>query len=290
MAKHEIGEIVWYMEDGKGQFARIVGREGRKYRIFTAARRQLRVDAQRLRDKKPVVLILESSLSDGRDGLRTDKRRQSGVFLEEFFKSMGYLVLHERVHTAKSLEHFMRFARTSDVVVVHWSGHGNAWGSGPWANRPTGLFLSAEPLYLPGDSEEYLKSCLERGMYRKEQLTKGSRKIIQDNLLQYALIDRIFSGLKEKILVFSTCEIGKPKGLAEFISRVSGAKAVITYDGFVADREANVIEALLYFRLLTMETKQRTSGRIVEEVRESMRQSLGQRIPLVCYRNGSKGG
>jgi len=90
--------------------------------------------------------------------------------------------------------------------------------------------------------------------------------------------------------VFSTCEIGKPKGLAQLISRVSGAKAVITYDGFVADREANVTEALLYFRLLTMETKQRTSGRIVGEVREFMRQSLGQRIPLVCYSNGSKGG
>ena len=199
---------------------------------------------------------------------------------------MNYRVFFERVHTVKSLEYFMKYAHHEDVVAVHWNGHGYAWESEATANRITELILSADRLYLPQDDEVYLRACLDKGTWRKQRLTPGDRRIIEDNLLQYELIRSVFSQLDGKLLIFSACDIGKPRGLAEYVSRVSGAKAVITYDGFVTDEEANVVEVLLYYRLLSFETKKRTSGRIVAEVRDVMTTMLGHSVPIVCYENG----
>lgn len=289
MPKADIGDLVLYSEGSKREFARVVDRNRRTYRVFTFSRRQRTVDARQIKYGKPTVLILESNLSSGRKALRTDKQRRSGVFLEEFFRSLDFQVLREKVHTASSLEHFMKkYARDNDVLFVHWSGHGVAVNRTPSTNRTTALILSIDLIYLPEDPEEYLRSALRQGIYRRQQLRANSRRALEEDIEQYECLQRIFSNLTGKILLLSTCDIGKRNGLAQYISQISDAKAVITYDGVVSDHEVNVAEALLYLRLHTMETKRRPPRVIVSEVRNMLKESFGRRIPLVCFVKGKK--
>lgn len=288
MPKVNIGDVVIYSEGPKREFARVVDRDGRRYRLFTIRRRQISADARHIRYGKPAVLILESNLSHGREALRTDKQRRSGLFLEEFFRSLDFLVLREKVHTASSLEYFMRYARGPDILFVHWTGHGLYLPRTPSSQRTSFLMLSTEFIYLPEDPEAYLRSALERGVYRRQKMNPKLRRLVRDDIQQYERLVRIFSGLQGKVLLFSTCDVGKQNGLAQYVSQISGAKAVITYDADVSDHEANVAESLLYLRLHTMETKRRPPGVIVTEVRQTLKESLERSIPLVCYVNGNK--
>jgi len=162
MAKFEAGEFVRYKSGLGYEFCRIVGRDGRKYRIFTFSRRQSTVDARQLEKAKPAVLILESNLSRGREALRTDRQRRSGIFLEELFRSIGYLVLREKIHSITSLEYFIKYAKADDVLFVHWTGHGTDDEPRNGHNRCTSIILSVDELYLPSDSEAYLMKALDR--------------------------------------------------------------------------------------------------------------------------------
>ncbi len=65
MAKFEPGEFVKYRSSFGYEFCRIVGRDGRKYRIFTFSRRQSTADARQLEKAKPAVLILEKEVGSG---------------------------------------------------------------------------------------------------------------------------------------------------------------------------------------------------------------------------------
>jgi hypothetical protein len=91
-----------------------------------------------------------------------------------------------------------------------------------------------------------------------------------------------------RIIFFSTCDIGKPKGLAEYVSSISRAKAVIAYEDSIDDHEANLTEAMVYSQLLLLETKRRSPGTIVANARDQLQQSLRRRIPLVCFVNGRR--
>ena len=130
------------------------------------------------------------------------------------------------------------------------------------------------------------RKALDTGRYRRERLTETRAKRLRELLEDYNVLRNSYADLEGKVLLFSCCDIGKPSGLAEYVSRISRAKAVITYDGWVSDQTVHVIEPLLYFRLVHHENKRATPAKLVEEVRASVLDEEGNRVPLVCFVNG----
>lgn len=291
MSKFDPGDFVKVGKGNSATFGRVVGRRGRSYRIFTVSREQRVADGRLLSRQKRAVLILESNLSSGREGLRTDQQRRAGVFLEEFFRSMDLTVLREKVHSPNDLKHFMNIARHKDVLFVHWSGHGFDGDYERGRNRLTGVqFTHGDFMYLPNDSEDDLLIAKETGRYRRSRVTKAIARGIDEDLASYALIRDTFANLSDKVLVFSACNIGKQHGLAQHISRISGAKAVITYDDVITDQAANLAEAVLYFKLVWHETKRSTPAKIVSSVLSSLTTEDSAAIPLVCFVDGRRVG
>ena len=159
MARYDPGDFVKVGRGATARFGRVVGRNGRRYRVFTTSREQVGADGRQLKAQRPAILVLESTLSAGREGLRSDLQRRDGVLLEEIFRSLNFTVLRERVHSAQDLQDLMKYARHQDVLFIHWSGHGIDLGTEGNRNRAGALsFSGANHVLLPYDSEEYLRN------------------------------------------------------------------------------------------------------------------------------------
>lgn len=286
MPKFSIGEFVQVKSGAQASVGRIASRTGAKYTVFTSHRAQVSAHSKELKRLNRAVLILESNLSSGRAALRTDQQRRAGLFLEELFRSLGFTVLREKVHTRDDLKHFMRVARHRDVHYVHWDGHGAAVDDDDGRNV-TALILR-DTLLLPPDSESEIDAAIESGRYRRKKCTRRQLKDFREFKKDYDDLRAAFSELKGKTLVFSACELGSGNGLARHVSELSDANAVIAYDGTVTDAEARTAEALLYFKLANYENKRRTVGKLVAEVRAAMPSAKGAELPMVCFVRGQR--
>lgn len=78
----------------------------------------------------------------------------------------------------------------------------------------------------------------------------------------------LFHGLKGKVLIFSSCEIGKDAVAMQLIKEESQAAAVIAYTRMVDDYYTNIAEQLLYHQLFE---NQASPAKAVEAVREMLR-------------------
>jgi hypothetical protein len=283
LAKFDIGELVSVKLGKTKHVGRIVKRRGRQYQVFTFGRRQLTCDGRTLKGTKEAFLLLESNLSAGKEAMRSDRQRRAGVFFEEYFRSFGNMtVLREKVHSVQDLAFFMKQARDPAVQFVHYGGHGDS-GERAGGRVESTLHLTTEKLRLPLRSEETIERRLA-----SPSLAIRERRELERDLLDYARLRDCFEGLDHKILMFSTCDVGRPGGLAQYVSEISGAKAVIAYCENVYDHQTNAAEALLYWQLIWMQSKKNTPAKIVRHLRETSPKVLAHKLPIVCYVDGEQ--
>lgn len=283
MAKFDVGDLVSAGTGKSRQVGRVVKRTGREYQVFTFHRKQLTCDGRTLKRARESFLLLESNLSSGKDAMRSDRQRRAGVFFEEFFRSFGSLnVLREKVHSVQDLAYFMRQARNPEVQFVHYCGHGDC-GERSGAQLETMLRLTTEDLRLPKRSEEVVERRLQ-----SPRLSAAERRGLERDQDEYRKLRQCFEDLGGKVIVFSACEVGRPGGLAEYVSKVSGARAVIAYSTTVHDPQTNGAEALLYWQLIWMQSKKMTPAKIVARLRESSPSVLAHKLPIVCYVKGKQ--
>lgn len=280
MAKFEKGDWVSFSRP-QNTVGRVVARHGNKYRIFTISGEQVEHGGKGLRGATRAALILESNLSKGKTALRSDHQRRSGVYLEELFRSMGLLVYREKIHTVADLEFFLKQARNQKVCFVHYCGHGSH-------ERESALNLSIENIGLPRQARDRLVARLENK--RGPRLRPKVRRQLNEDLKKYEQVDKIFGNgsFNGQIVVFSACEVGKEGGLAQYVSGISGAKAVIAYDDEVNDDQTNVAEAVLYWKLVYLQNKASPPAALIRQLRKSSRSTMGWELPIVCYQNGEK--
>jgi hypothetical protein len=215
--------------------------------------------------------------------MRSDRQRRSGLFFEEFFRSFGSMnVLRERVHSVQDLAFFMKQARSPEVQFVHFGVHGNS-GQRSGDQLETMLRLTTETLRLPPRSKDAIERRLE-----SSRLSAFDRKELERDQVEYEKVHACFEQLDGKILVFSACEVGRPGGLAEYVSKISGAQAVIAYSSYVYDHQTNTAEALLYWQLIRMQSKKMTPAKIVQRLRETSPSVLAHKLPIVCYVDGEQ--
>lgn len=281
MAKFEIKQLVSMRDAGKTHVGRVVKRNGRTYSVFTFDRRQIKIDGRRLRRSQETVVLLESNLSNGRSAMRSDQQRRAGLMFEEYFRSFDDIkVLREKVHSVVDLAYFMKKARTPEVHFIHYGGHGWA-GTRNGDQLASGLSLTTEFLLLPGIKEEVVERRIQKG-----GLKAAKRRNLEADRASYQDVRRCFGNLAGKVLVFSACEVGRPGGFAQYVSKISGARAVVAYDGTVSDGQTNAAEVLLFWQLRSMESKKMTVAKIVRRLRESSPWLLGGKLPIVCYVDG----
>jgi hypothetical protein len=100
----------------------------------------------------------------------------------------------------------------------------------------------------------------------------------------------IFAGLKGKVIIFSSCELGNDIPAMQAIRDASEAAAVITYRCVVDDYYTNIAELLFYHQLIEND---RSPKKAVELVREML--SVGNikisdqvtRAPVIrCFTRG----
>lgn len=96
----------------------------------------------------------------------------------------------------------------------------------------------------------------------------------------------VFKGLRDKILLFSCCQIGQDRDVLELIKEVSQAAAVISYRVDVDDWYTNIAEALLYERLIktTMSPKRAVSmvGEVLHTLGVKVDGIVTRKPVLVC--------
>jgi len=274
-SKHSKDDFVYFDENGERVVGWVMSRKSTKYRVLSLSRKEYYIHSSKLKrlTQGPKVLILESNLSSGIEALRTDKQRRMSIFLEELLRSFDLVPLRAKVHSIKTLSHFMKWAARPDVWAVHFCGHGTETGSGK--SKRNGLELTTEFMYLPAQSEQALEK-------------KSKTKKIEKDLEQYKLINEVFSptNLKGKILIFSACSLGRKNGFAEYISLVSKALSVIAYDRTVYDGQTNVAEAMLYWQLFNVQTKKKTPRHLVELLNNELSRLMAMKLPMYCFIDG----
>jgi len=281
MPKFKVGDLVQSMRPKR--VGRVVKRSGQHYHVFTFDRQQMRCDARTLKSAKETFLLLESNLSSGKEAMRSDRARRAGVFFEEYFRAFGTIsVLREKVHSVQDLAFFMKRARDPAVQFVHYGGHGES-GTRVGGQIESTLSLTTEKLRKPLLPEATVKRRLE-----SSKLSSAERKKLERDRADYARVRDCFEKLDGKIIVFSTCDVGRPGGLAQYVSEISGAKAVIAYSENVYDYQTNAAEALLYWQFMCLQSKRMTPARIVRQLRESSPKVLAHQLPIVCYVDGKQ--
>lgn len=66
---------------------------------------------------------------------------------------------------------------------------------------------------------------------------------------------QLFRGFRNRVLIFSCCQLGRDAELMRRLLRLSGARAVFSYTDDVKDRQAYLTEALLYHLLFRRDGK-----------------------------------
>jgi hypothetical protein len=277
-----VGQLVSVKVGKSRHVGRVVKRTGRRYNVFTFDRRQLTCDGRTLRRAKETFLFLESNLSTGKNAMRTDRQRRAGVLFEEYFRAFHMNVLRERVHSVQDLAFFLKRARDPSIQFVHYNGHGDS-GERIGGRIESALHLTTERLRLPARSEASIARSLA-----STKVSKAERRELEQDLDDYARLHKCFANLDDKIVLFSACDVGRPGGLAQYVSEISGAKAVIAYSENVFDYQTNAAEALLYWQLVCMQSKKMTPAKIVAQLRETSPRVLAHKLPIVCYVGGKQ--
>ena len=91
----------------------------------------------------------------------------------------------------------------------------------------------------------------------------------------------VFAGLDGKVIIFSCCEVGADRRVMKAIKKISGAAAVIGYRLEVDDWYTNLVETMLYERLINTRM---SAKKVVKRVNEALSQSMPH--PSVLARNG----
>lgn len=97
--------------------------------------------------------------------------------------------------------------------------------------------------------------------------------------IKLAESSELFKGLKGKILLFSSCEIGRRAKILRNIVRENGLAGIITYRAEVEDTYANLAESMVYDRLLLSSDP---PERIVKHVNAALK-ALGAKPELHPY-------
>jgi hypothetical protein len=166
--------------------------------------------------------------------------RTYAEMMHRWLRAYGIEALVERVHTLDSLRRFLR--REGRNVATRFI-HIIGHGTDDPGKRSVSLYLTFERVDLVENVE-------------------------------------IFAGLEGKVLIFSCCQIGADRAAMEEIKRVSGAAAVIAYRVTVSDWYTNLVEALIYDRLVnTRLSPQAAVGKIAGAL-----DGLGVRVDDVVTR------
>ena len=136
--------------------------------------------------------------------------RSYGPMMQQWLSAHGVEALYERVHTTSGLRYFL--GREGREVSTRF------------------VHIMVHGRREPGTRKGTLRLTFERLRLMEE-------------------VD-MFSGLTGKIILLSCCEIGGDKKLMQAIKHVSGAAAVIAYRVSVEDWYTNLVEVLLYERLV----------------------------------------
>lgn len=146
-------------------------------------------------------------------------RRHSATYWKEFCNSGNWRVATERVHSLKDLCYFLR--RPISEPVLMFNGHGR---------EDKGWKLTNGDCFAPHEMEGGI--C-----------PRGGRHTNCEPMLDLHPRNR------GKIIVFSSCDIGKRRQLCEQIRRCLSAKAVIAYAAETTDQLSFVVESCLMYLL-----------------------------------------
>jgi len=170
--------------------------------------------------------------------------RAHGPMMQQWLHTFGVEAHYERMHTIEDLRYFLKQE----------------------GRRPATRYI-----HIMGHG------CSNLG---------SGNAILQLTFGRVRLVDHldVFGGLDGKILIFSCCEIGADRSALETIKTASGASAIIAYRTPVNDWYTNLVEVMLYERLVNTHMTARCA---VEVVAKAIR-SLGVRVDsargpvLVC--------
>lgn len=174
-------------------------------------------------------------------------RRTQTEFLHHFFISLKHRVdfVPRQVHSRADLEIFLKEARRHRFDVVHFSGHGKANGH-------------AAKLFLGPRRDDYINLGDEEDR-------------------------RLFHHLTDKVLVFSSCEVGKAAEAMTALQQESGAGAILGYTREVDDPRTYLIEPMFYQLLPNLGEK--AHGR-KKEFRDISWDEIDRRLRTVAHALG----
>lgn len=190
----------------------IIGDDNRRY--TTAHAHGRRIDRNSIEPIRFGLFVFDTRLDSNHRS-----RRHSATYWKEFCNSGSWRVATERVHSLKDLCYFLR--RPINEPVLLFNGHGR---------EDRGWKLTNGECFAPHAIEG---GCCPR----------GGRHTFCEPLLELHPRNR------GKIILFSSCDIGKRRQLCEQIRRCLAAKAVIAYAAETTDQLSFVVESCLLYLL-----------------------------------------
>lgn len=166
--------------------------------------------------------------------------RAHGPMMQQWLHTFGVEAHYERMHTIDDFRHFLKQE----------------------GRRPATRYI-----HIMGHGRSNMGS---------------GNAVLQLTFGRVRLLDHldVFADLNGKIVIFSCCEIGADRSALETIKEASGASAIIAYRTPVNDWYTNLVEVMLYERLINTHMTPRCA---VELVADAIR-SLGVRTDFAKTR------
>jgi hypothetical protein len=184
---------------------------------------------------------------EGRLDRNLRSQRSYGPTFQRLLAAHGVEVLYEKIHTGRDLEKFLAREGRDPEFRV--------------------IHLSCHGKEKDGRGTAVL------------ELTHESVDMVQSK--------KFFQGLKGKILIFSSCEIGNDIKAMQIIKEESQAAAVIAYTREVNDYYTNLAEHLLYYQLFENRLNPHRAVDVVREMLTLGRAKITKHIirgPVItCY-------
>ncbi len=138
--------------------------------------------------------------------------RNSIVFMESFFKSYDFIeFISKQVHSKEDLIKFLDYARRDKkIIAIHISAHGKSS-----RNNCSLFFTNNEKIDLTNTENQ-----------------------------------KIFQNLKNRVLFFSCCQVGRNADIMNKILKISKTEAIFAYSENIDDDQAFLIDPLFYHLLI----------------------------------------
>jgi hypothetical protein len=265
--------------DRKTHFGRVTHQRGRTYRVVdydgarfgtderTPARR---VVAKSMTEAKSGVFVFDTQLDSA---WSTSATRAGAGFWREVCNAAGWSFAYERVHSLQDLLYFLK-ERTIPQRVLVFNGHGDKMDGFGLTNGDT-LGCRVTP-----NGETCVASCSAGSKRRCMHNPDGNQRCPEFRRL------RLKPENAGKVIVFSSCLMGKNRKLCLELKKMLRAEAVVAYSDEIKDNLCFFAEPQLVSLVLDRDC---SPGDAVAKVRDNMQPwkpvvaKWKKRYPLECY-------